>query len=121
MKVRDISIIVFALLVSIVLFFATRYLLQGEGGNSSGKKVLVAATNIAVGSRVDPKNLTWQTWPKSTIQPLYITDDKKDEAKKLEGALVRNPVVQGEPILIKDFVVGKDGLLSAVVDAGMRP
>lgn len=123
MKFRDILIIILALVVSIALALGTRYLLQdqsGEGGSAGMTKVLVATGDLPIGSRLEQKSFRWQEWPRNSVQTFYITTETKNQADKLVGALVRDSIGQGEPIIVKNLVLEKGGVLSAVVDQGMR-
>ncbi len=111
-------------------------------------RVLVAAHDLKVGDRLTEIDMTWQAWPVDAINPSYITDGgqpatpapqptrfiksagtaAKDVVtgggpamQALSGAVVRDAMVKGEPIM-KDKVVraGQGGYMSVVLDPGMR-
>jgi len=115
----------------------------------SGKpmtQVLVAKRDLAVGVRLTVEDVTWQAWPTEVVNAAFITNgaavpaaegvDKAkaaaanvanemiggvDPAKAVEGAIVRDPILTGEPITPRKIVRGGDGgYLSVVLAPGKR-
>lgn len=84
------------------------------------RQVLVAKTDIAVGSFVRAEHLRWQAWPEGAVSPTYkIEGDKKLE--DFAGSLTRERIVAGEPITDAKVVTpGSSGFLAAVLKPGMR-
>lgn len=83
--------------------------------------VLVAVEDIGLGQRLTPLTLQWQDWPTTAIRPEYITADATPEAlTDMDGALARAEIYAGEPIRASKLVRAEDGLLSAVLEPGMR-
>ncbi len=111
-------------------------------------RVLVAAHDLKVGDRLSEIDMTWQAWPAGNLNPNYITDGGQPSTpvpqpsrliksattaardvvtgggpvmQQIAGAVVRDAMVKGEPI-IKDKVVraGQGGYMSVVLDPGMR-
>jgi pilus assembly protein CpaB len=95
-------------------------------------KVLVAKSDLVVGTQVGRENLHWQTWPQESVAPTYvvegskITDAGKSQEKKLTiedfiGAVVRLPIAAGQP-MTPGLVAraGDRGFLAAVLQPGMR-
>ncbi len=95
-------------------------------------KVLVAKSDLVVGTQIGRENLHWQTWPQESVAPTYvvegnkITDAGKSEEKRLTiedfiGAVVRLPIAAGQP-LTPGLVAraGDRGFLAAVLQPGMR-
>jgi pilus assembly protein CpaB len=103
------------------------------GGTEQGKaalpppkivteEVLVAATNLDSGTSLTPGAVRWQTWPKDAIDSSLITQETlPDLGKYIEGAVVRVPMVAGEP-LTNTKVVHADsaGYMAAMLQPGMR-
>jgi pilus assembly protein CpaB len=89
---------------------------------SSGVRVLVAARDLELGVRVTPGDLTWREWPDGGISPLFVTD--RDDSQAIEshaGAIVRDALVQGEPITARKLVAAGDGsFMAALLEPGMR-
>ncbi|HEY9216796.1 MAG TPA: Flp pilus assembly protein CpaB, partial [Phenylobacterium sp.] len=111
-------------------------------------RVLVAKKDLAVGQRLTPVDLGWQEWPVESLNPTFVTDGgpnrigapagvKKiaDDAtqaaadlvsadapmKAFEGAIVKEPVLAGEPITPRKIVRGGEGgYMAVVLHPGMR-
>ncbi|MDQ0472414.1 Flp pilus assembly protein CpaB [Labrys wisconsinensis] len=85
-------------------------------------KVLVAASDINVGTALGPRDMRWQDWPEASIGPTYITDKNDPAAMETwKGAIVRTPFVAGEPLRAQKLVKANSaGFLSAILPAGMR-
>jgi len=109
-------------------------------------QVLVAKRDLAIGARLTGEDVTWQAWPTEAVNAAFITngaalpkpegaDQAKaavtnaandmiggvDPAKAVEGAIVRDPILTGEPITPRKIVRGGDGgYLSVVLSPGKR-
>lgn len=109
-------------------------------------KVLVAQHDLPVGTRLTAADLTWQEWPAANINAAFITDGAGAQvaptgaagaAKKaadaagnlfggaamqsIIGAVVREPVLQGEPVIARKIVkAGEGNFMSVVLTPGMR-
>ena len=85
-------------------------------------KVLVAAKNLPLGSRLNEAAFEWKQWPAEAVSPAFISNDLRPNADaELLNAIVRSPIVEGEPInegkLVKS---GESGVLAALLRPGMR-
>jgi len=85
-------------------------------------RVLMAAENIPLGSRLSANNLIFETWPSENIRPGMIDADLRPDAiQELNGAIVRSEIFEGDPINEAKLVVGTDaGVMSALLAPGMR-
>ncbi|MBC7667826.1 MAG: Flp pilus assembly protein CpaB [Gemmatimonadaceae bacterium] len=110
-------------------------------------QVLVAKRDLAIGDRLTAADVTWQAWPTGAINAAFITNgaapppvtkvsDKAAKAmdtvaqgmiggvtpeKAIEGAIVRDPILAGEPITPRKIVRGGEGgYLSVVLSPGKR-
>jgi len=109
-------------------------------------QVLVAKHDLAIGARLTGDDLTWQAWPTEAVNAAFITNGAAkpkqegakgaaesvaatasdmiggvDPAKAVEGAIVRDPILTGEPITPRKIVRGGDGgYLSVVLSPGKR-
>lgn len=109
-------------------------------------RVLVAKRDLPIGTRLTAADLGWQDWPAEGLSPTFTTDGappavKPDGAagaakaaattaeglfgdsaiKALDGAVVREQFVAGEPIVARKIVKQGEGNYMAVVLApGMR-
>ena len=84
--------------------------------------VLVAASELTPGTQLTPASLRWQDWPKSSVDPTFITQDASPSIAKIEqGAVVRAPMMPGEPVTSTKIVHGDAvGYLAAKLMTGMR-
>jgi pilus assembly protein CpaB len=99
-------------------------------------RVLVAKHDLAVGARLTPEDVTWQPWPQTAVNRVFITggpvkDSLVDKAQavfandpviqSVTGALVRTAMVANEPMSLRKIVKGGQGGFMAVkLPAGMR-
>jgi len=85
-------------------------------------KVLVAAQNLPLGSRLNEAAFEWKQWPAEALSPAFISNDVRPSADaELLNAIVRSPIVQGEPINEGKLVkAGESGVMAALLRPGMR-
>jgi pilus assembly protein CpaB len=85
-------------------------------------KVLVAAQNLGLGARLTEAAYEWKQWPKEAVSPAFISNDLRPNADaELLNAIVRTPIVQGEPINEGKLVkAGESGVMAALLKPGMR-
>ena len=85
-------------------------------------EVLVAASDLAPGSQLTPASVRWQDWPQSSVDPSFITRSAApDISKVVQGAVVRAPMMPGEPLTTTKIVHGNAaGYMSAMLMPGMR-
>lgn len=109
-------------------------------------QVLVAKRDLPIGTRLVAADVAWQAWPSDAVNGAFITNgaapakpDGKvaeakatlaatadqmiggDPAKVVEGAIVRDPILTGEPITPRKIVRGGEGgYLSVVLTPGKR-
>jgi pilus assembly protein CpaB len=87
-----------------------------QQGQVASAKVVVAAGDIQLGSRLTPQMLKTVEWPSGSIPPGAFA-----KADALEDRVVKTSVLRGEPILeAKLAAVGSKGGLSAVIPEGKR-
>jgi pilus assembly protein CpaB len=85
--------------------------------------VLIAKSDIGLGTAVSAKDFEWQAWPAATTGGSYITRNHRPNAiEEFAGAITRAPFTAGEPIrdakLIKTD--GASGYMAAILPSGMR-
>lgn len=111
-------------------------------------RVLVAAKDLEPGKRLEGADLDWKEWPVDQVNPAFITDGTSPipaaEQSKPEGAVaavtraatdlatggakedyvgsvVREPILAGEPIVMRKIVrAGDSGYMAAYLEPGMR-
>lgn len=84
--------------------------------------VLIAKANLNTGQVVGPGDVGWQTWPAASTGSNFIRKpDRPDAIKDFVGAVVRTPILAGEPIRDSKVVAGKGGgFMAAILPHGMR-
>ena len=87
-----------------------------QQGQMASTRVVVAAGDIQLGSRLTSQMLKTVDWPSGSIPPGAIA-----KSEMLEDRVVRTSVLRGEPILeAKLAPIGTKGGLSAVIPEGKR-
>lgn len=87
-----------------------------QRGNIASTKVVVAAVDIELGSKISPQMLTTSEWPSESVP----SDAFKDVAA-LQDRVVKAGVLRGEAIVDRKLApVGTQGGLSAVIATGKR-
>jgi pilus assembly protein CpaB len=84
--------------------------------------VLVASSNIEPGRAVKPDMVRWQSWPKSSVDATFLTEEGNPPVDQIvKGAVARAPIVAGEP-LTNTKIVHSDAasFMSAMLTPGMR-
>ncbi len=85
---------------------------QGAGAS----KVVVAAVDIELGSKITPQMLSTTDWPSGSIPPGAFKD-----IKDLQDRVVKTSVLRGDAVLERKLApVGTQGGLSAVIAEGKR-
>jgi pilus assembly protein CpaB len=84
--------------------------------------VLVAATDIGLGTTVSGQALRWQIWPTAAASPNFIRKSDRPEAiNQLAGSIARQPFSSGEPIRESKLIKANgSGYMAAILPAGMR-
>jgi pilus assembly protein CpaB len=85
-------------------------------------EVLVASTDLEVGTAVKAENLAWQKWPKDAVSPAFITKDANPAAlEDMIGAVARTTIFAGEPATDTKMVKAEtSSFMAAVLTPGMR-
>jgi pilus assembly protein CpaB len=114
-NLKALGLILFALLIGLAAAaYATGWVSRQAGVASN--KVVVAAVDIELGSKVNAEMLTTIDWPSSSLPPGAFRD-----TKELQDRIVKVTVMRGEPVLERKLSpVGTLGGLSAVISEGKR-
>lgn len=133
MSVRNIILLVFALVAAIGTALVARGWINSERNAAlnarqpgapapvaAGPFVLVAKTNLPAGRFVKPEDFRWQAWPDGSVPVSYMLRDKRSP-DELAGAVVRVGIAADEPITDSRLAKpGDRGFMAAVLDPGMR-
>jgi len=83
--------------------------------------VLVAATNLPVGSRLTEESMRWTGFPEGSIVEGFITDQNRPEAlTELKDAIIRMPIFEGEPIRPEKIADANGAIMSSLLPSGKR-
>jgi pilus assembly protein CpaB len=84
--------------------------------------VLIANTDIGLGSTVTAQDLRWQIWPAAAAGPNFIRkNDRPDAINELAGSITRATFYAGEPIREAKLIKAKgSGYMAAILPGGMR-
>ncbi|MGA9793933.1 MAG: Flp pilus assembly protein CpaB [Rhizomicrobium sp.] len=117
-------------LAAIVVIFLVRGLLGG--GTAPAKaalqpavamsNVLVAANGADSGTPLNASMVRWQAWPSSNVDASFITQQASPNiATIVSGAVVRAPLVAGQPITTANIIhSNSSGVMAATLSPGMR-
>src|SRR5882724_13082686 len=85
-------------------------------------EVLVAKSDIPLGSSITAADMQWQLWPIAAASPVFTRkSDKPNAIEELTGAIARAPFVAGEPLRENKLIKANgSGYMAAVLDKGMR-
>ncbi len=85
------------------------------------EQVLVAGSDIPLGSGLRPDILRWQEWPKNAVSAGFITRSSDPAAlEKMTDAIARAGFYSGEPIREAKLVRSDRGYMSAILPSGQR-
>lgn len=86
------------------------------------QKVLVAKSDLRVGTLLTPDDFKWADWPERTINPNYFTEElMADAMEQLTGSVVRTALFEDEPIMPQKIVQkGETGFMAALLRPGWR-
>ncbi|VTU19906.1 Flp pilus assembly protein CpaB [Variovorax sp. RA8] len=114
-NIKAIALLVLALLAGLAAAVYATGWVSRQGGVASNK-VVVAAVDIELGSRVNAQMLTTVDWPSGSVPPGAFTD-----VQALQDRVVKVGVLRGEALMEGKLApVGTQGGLSAVIAAGKR-
>lgn len=114
MRSRGLLMLVIALAAGLAAALVAARWMQQQSGEQG--RVVVAASDIELGSRLGPDLLRLADWPLSSMPPGAFS-----QVAKLDGRVITSAVRRGEPILDSRLAPeGSKGGLSAVVPEGKR-
>lgn len=98
-----------------------REIVQIDAPKMPTEQVLVAASDISLGTTLGSGSVRWQDWPKDAVATGFITRTANPDAtQEFEGAIVRALFYEGEPIRESKLVRSERGYMSAILPAGQR-
>ena len=114
-NVKAIALLVLAVIAGLAAaVYAASWVAQR--GNIASTKVVVAAVDIELGSKINPQMLTTSDWPSGSVPEGTFKD-----AKALQDRVVKTSVMRGEAVVERKLSpAGTTGGLSAVIAEGKR-
>jgi pilus assembly protein CpaB len=114
-NVKALALLVLALVVGLAAaVYAASWVAQR--GNIASTKVVTAAVDIELGSKINPQMLTTSEWPSESVPPGAFK-----EIKELQDRVVKAGVLRGEAVVERKLApAGTQGGLSAVIAEGKR-
>ena len=114
-NLKAIVLIVVALALGLAAAaYATGWVSRQAGVSSN--KIIVAAVDVELGSKINPQMLTTAEWPSGSVPPGAFTN-----VKDVQERIVKVSLARGEPVLERKLApVGTMGGLSAVIAEGKR-
>ncbi len=91
--------------------------------NTNTVEVLVAKSDIGLGTVTSSGSFRWQQWPQDNISPSLIVKRPggPDPMSKHTGAVAKAPIMAGEPITKAKLIkAGEGGVLAAILPPGKR-
>jgi pilus assembly protein CpaB len=114
-NLKALGLILLALVIGLAAAAYATGLVSRQAGIASNK-VVVAAVDIELGSKVNAEMLSILDWPAGSMPPGAFKD-----AKELQDRIVRVTIMRGEPLLERKLApLGTLGGLSAVIAEGKR-
>lgn len=112
---RAIAMLVISVLIGLgATVIAAGWIVQQ--GQAASNKVVVAAIDIELGSRLNAQMLKSVDWPSGSVPSGAVSD-----AQLLQDRVIKTSILRGEPILESKLApVGSKGGLSAVIPEGKR-
>ncbi len=84
-------------------------------------QILVAAADVPAGQFIQNQHVRWQAWAPEHVTQAFIKNVPTEKPDSYIGAVVRQGIRAGEPILKGQLVKPQErGFLSAVLDGGKR-
>jgi pilus assembly protein CpaB len=85
-------------------------------------EVLIAKSDIGLGSTITAQELGWQVWPATAVGSKFIRKSSRPDAiKELTGWMARSGLTAGEPIVESKLINAQgSGYMAAVLPSGMR-
>ncbi|HEY1225961.1 MAG TPA: Flp pilus assembly protein CpaB, partial [Ramlibacter sp.] len=114
-NIKAFAMLALAVLIGLAAaVYAARW--AAQRGNISASRVVVAAVDIELGSRINPQMLTTVEWPAGSVPTGAFND-----AKALQDRVTRVGIPRGDAVLDRKLAPpGTTGGLSAVIAEGKR-
>jgi pilus assembly protein CpaB len=87
----------------------------------AANEVLVAATDLPLGMKVNAPDLKWLPWPTEGLgNGMILRRDAPDAIAQTAGSIVRESLIANEPIRKEKLIKADAGFLAAILPEGKR-
>jgi pilus assembly protein CpaB len=84
-------------------------------------EVLVAATDLPLGMKVNAPDMKWLAWPADGVSAgMILRKDAPDAAAQNAGSIVRESIIANEPIRKEKLIKADGGFLAVILPGGRR-
>ncbi|MAU40287.1 MAG: Flp pilus assembly protein CpaB [Kordiimonas sp.] len=131
-NMRSVLLILVALVIAGITALMARSLVSSEPTQlategapapkaQSTQSILVTREDLQAGHILQAGDLRWVPWPEEGLNKQYIQKSQGKKRDAFAGAVLRNSIMSGQP-LVEDFVVrpGNRGFMAAVLTPGAR-
>lgn len=114
------------LALAIIMGLGTMMMMRSAMSNktvaaNNTSQILVAAADVPAGQFIQAQHVRWQAWAPEHVTQAFIKNVPTEKPDSYIGAVVRQGIRAGEPILRGQLVKPQErGFLAAVLDAGKR-
>lgn len=90
--------------------------------HTNSTEVLVARTDMGLGTHTTEANFRWQAWPQDAVPPGAVTRSSGgNPIRDFAGGIARAPIMAGEPITKSKVVkAGEGSVLASILPQGKR-
>jgi pilus assembly protein CpaB len=131
MDVKKIMLLIGALVIAAITAVTAKNMFTGASAPTAqakpvvpaGPEILVATRALPIGTIIDAEALRFQMWPEGLVQPTYFKKDDPatGDPASLIGAVVRNEISAGQPLVLGSLIKpGDRGFMAAALSPGMR-
>ncbi len=84
--------------------------------------VLIAASDISYGTRLNESHFSWKQWPADAVSPNHITRDVKPRAiEEFANGVAKSEFYAEDPIVSRKIIMpGEKSVMAALLNPGMR-
>ncbi len=84
--------------------------------------VLIAASDISYGTRLNESHFSWKQWPADAVSPNHITRDIKPRAiSEFANGVAKSEFYAEDPIVSRKIIMsGEKSVMAALLNPGMR-
>lgn len=115
-NLKGVGLLLLALVLGLAAAVYASVWAARKANQAASNKVVVAATDIGLGTKINPQMLTLVDWPAGAVPQGAFK-----QVKDLQDRVVKTSVLKGEPLLERQLApAGVQGGLSSLIEQGKR-